>query len=1135
MDTVKLNQPMPDGNKCPQCGTPLPAGALAGLCPACLLKGGAAAETVTDGKQPPFNPPSAAELVPLFPQLEILELIGKGGMGAVYKARQRQLDRVVALKILPPGIGDDPAFAERFTREAKALAKLNHPGIVTLYEFGQVGGGTGVSPVSAGEEANQKHTGKMPVPLFFFLMEFVDGVTLRQLLNAGRVSPREALAIVPQICDALQFAHDQGIVHRDIKPENILLDRRGRVKVADFGLAKIVGTETGRAGSPLPAAGSQTDDGAHGVTRPTDALTDAGKIMGTPSYMAPEQKERPDTVDHRADIYALGVVFYQMLTGELPGKKIEPPSSKVQIDVRLDEVVLRALEKKPELRYQQASVLKTQVETIVSEDGRSEIVSQQSNRWTTWFPGQNTNDHKMAAHLTKAEKNKMAWLFLFFLLGNLALFWALGVFVDNYKDRMRNTEFGSLCMAFVGLLGVWLGLWRRKARQALQATAWAQQELASGSSRREEAQTKNSEIGNRKSEIAQRFSRTAIAGAIWIGLFFLNWVVDYTPPGWALRRCFRGGPLDLASELLVFVPLLVLGFAAIAGGPVMGGVALRQIRQARGEIRGLGLALFDVLFFPLLLVNCWAVWLAGRVVSQIGSAGFAGGEVSQVLWPVVVALILLGLVLNGLLIRAAVRTAKRFVNSPAPPARPPVTGDWPQVFKAAGLRLVLVIVVQLALLETLEQVSVHWKESTEELWGIALAVATLGGLVWSCGPGYHLKRSWFFWVGGTIVSSLLLLTLDNFYSWHLRPNLGLNRERDWVAQHPGFQAELRRRIGNFNGLSFGPVMERVLTPMMAIDFDTDKVTTLGLDQAGHLRDIYYWPIPDMRKQGLDVIADSTLNNLDLADTKLMDLNENDWNMTSPTQLVELLHSIGWTKQHLPSFIELNTNRPATYGFQTHEGGIGMMQAIVLAGRSNGVKLRYKLVQAGTNSLASSVVEPVWGEPVNGVKVNLRVGKAVWTNGEPVLLRASITNGSGMALELTRDDPYMKQVEMDGKWYVRRENNFEAPQTNGQVAVIGEAHRLAFMQPAEQWDDIEIRPGIDQWRKAHDNESNLSVYNANIIVMTDKLDVAMPLFPGKHTLRLAFIVRPSGMGYQPVFRVISNPVELEIQNASYQVK
>src|SRR5208337_2987123 len=155
--------------KCPQCGTPLPAGALAGLCPACLLQAGAAADTITEAKQPAFQPPAVAELAAKFPQLELLELIGKGGMGAVYKARQTQLDRAVALKILPPGIGDDPAFAERFAREAKALAKLNHPGIVTIYDFGRADG------------------------LFYFIMEFVDGVNLRQLLQVGRISAREAL------------------------------------------------------------------------------------------------------------------------------------------------------------------------------------------------------------------------------------------------------------------------------------------------------------------------------------------------------------------------------------------------------------------------------------------------------------------------------------------------------------------------------------------------------------------------------------------------------------------------------------------------------------------------------------------------------------------------------------------------------------------------------------------------------------------------------------------------------------------------------------------------------------------------------------------------------------------------------
>src|SRR5450432_3974252 len=154
-----MNEPEPNptmSRNCPQCGATLPAGALAGLCPVCLLKQGATADTVTAGHAWPFTPPPIAELAVKFPQFEMLELIGKGGMGAVYKARQKQLDRIVALKILPPGIGDDPAFAGRFAREAKALAKLNHPGIVTLYEFGRA---SGYQPSTLNSQ------------LFYFLME----------------------------------------------------------------------------------------------------------------------------------------------------------------------------------------------------------------------------------------------------------------------------------------------------------------------------------------------------------------------------------------------------------------------------------------------------------------------------------------------------------------------------------------------------------------------------------------------------------------------------------------------------------------------------------------------------------------------------------------------------------------------------------------------------------------------------------------------------------------------------------------------------------------------------------------------------------------------------------------------------
>ncbi len=238
---------------CPSCGKPLDSNAPKGLCPECLMKGAFPTGTDAGGKPSGFVPPKIEELAAKFPQLEILEFVGQGGMGAVYKARQKQLDRTVALKILPPQTASGPGFAERFTREAQALAKLNHPHIVTLYEFGQADG------------------------LFYFLMEFVDGINLRQLLHASRLAPKEALAIVPQICEALQYAHDRGIVHRDIKPENILLSKEGQVKIADFGVAKIV------------AQG--LEETAEKVTPHSSDLTAAGSTLGTPQYMAPEQIE----------------------------------------------------------------------------------------------------------------------------------------------------------------------------------------------------------------------------------------------------------------------------------------------------------------------------------------------------------------------------------------------------------------------------------------------------------------------------------------------------------------------------------------------------------------------------------------------------------------------------------------------------------------------------------------------------------------------------------------------------------------------------------------------------------------------------------------------------------------------------
>jgi serine/threonine protein kinase len=234
--------------------------------------------------------------------LEILECLGRGGMGVVYKARQKALGRIVALKILAPERSTDPGFAGRFTAEARMLASLNHPNIVTIHDFGESGG------------------------FYHLVMEYVDGVNLRQAMTAGRFTPEQALAIVPPVCEALQYAHDHGVVHRDIKPENLLLDQQGRVKVADFGIAKLLGSAT--AGGPDAAAADSAPAAAPPAgAGPGGPDTLGASAAGTPQYMAPEQRAR-GAVDHRADIYSLGVVLYELLTGTLPGHSLKDASRR---------------------------------------------------------------------------------------------------------------------------------------------------------------------------------------------------------------------------------------------------------------------------------------------------------------------------------------------------------------------------------------------------------------------------------------------------------------------------------------------------------------------------------------------------------------------------------------------------------------------------------------------------------------------------------------------------------------------------------------------------------------------------------------------------------------------------------------
>lgn len=325
---------------CPQCGAPIPEGAPHGLCPRCVYAR-ALAPTVA-GEAPPPAVPDLAQVRAAFPHLDILGLLGVGGMGSVFKARQPQLDRTVALKILAGEAAVQPGFSERFQREAQALARLSHPHIVTVHDFGKV-----EAPLVPATDASASVA---PQTFYYLLMEYVDGVNLRQLLQTRRLTPKEALSIVPPVCEALQCAHDHGIVHRDIKPENLLIDKSGTVKIADFGIAKMI--QNGHAAPSAEAAGK----GAA-----------ATLSFGTPDYAAPEQHEAGAALDHRADIYSLGVVLYEMLTGERPKDKIEPPSKRVQVDIRIDEIVLRALERSPELRFATAAEFRTRVEAIAAD------------------------------------------------------------------------------------------------------------------------------------------------------------------------------------------------------------------------------------------------------------------------------------------------------------------------------------------------------------------------------------------------------------------------------------------------------------------------------------------------------------------------------------------------------------------------------------------------------------------------------------------------------------------------------------------------------------------------------------------------------------------------------------------------
>ena len=279
----------------------------------------------------PGEPLPAEQLARVIPGFEIDALIGSGGMGAVYRARQLDLDREVAIKVFFEGGEEGAELAERFRVEARAMARLQHPNLVAVHEFGEV-----------------PEPGDMEIPaLLYIVMELIEGTDLAQLLYRGEFDHGRAIDVIIQVCAGLAYAHGNGVVHRDIKPGNILLTPDGTAKIADFGLAKILEQD-------LFAT----------------QLTMAQTSMGTRDYAAPEQLEAGGEVDARADVYSTGVLLYQLLTGTLPRGAYQPPSQLGGgVDPRLDPIVHSALQPDPETRTATISALAESLQRIREDSG----------------------------------------------------------------------------------------------------------------------------------------------------------------------------------------------------------------------------------------------------------------------------------------------------------------------------------------------------------------------------------------------------------------------------------------------------------------------------------------------------------------------------------------------------------------------------------------------------------------------------------------------------------------------------------------------------------------------------------------------------------------------------------------------
>src|SRR5271165_4145186 len=355
---------------CPHCNTPIPAHAT--RCVHCDTPIDVDSSTLVDaGEEQPAedanltvdnwsaavtapstseSPRSVNQLQPgslLAARYEILDRLGVGGMGAVYKAKDREVDRLVALKVIRTELAGDSDILSRFKQELILARKVTHKNVIRIFDLGRAGG------------------------VRFITMEYIEGQDLRSLVKKeGKPSPQRCVEIIQQVCLALDAAHAEKVVHRDLKPQNIMLDAQGKVYVMDFGIARSVGSE---------------------------GLTMTGAVVGTPEYMSPEQV-KGDEIDGRADIFTLGIIFYELLTGKMPfraetvqrsmykrtvERAISPAAEDPSVPAFLSEVVSKCLEIDPAKRYQTANDLWADLESwrIGLADQTGNVLARRLQAW----------------------------------------------------------------------------------------------------------------------------------------------------------------------------------------------------------------------------------------------------------------------------------------------------------------------------------------------------------------------------------------------------------------------------------------------------------------------------------------------------------------------------------------------------------------------------------------------------------------------------------------------------------------------------------------------------------------------------------------------------------------------------------